>query len=136
MINRTWPHPEHTLRSLAQPGGGIAPMVLSCMREYITFQVDVFLLELDVTGGSYDQMSKLLVHLVRDQWVNHMIDPLVLIVNFVSIARRTGPPSVPNLHLYTYNQIIDVDKVSKRLGYPVFNGMNEHPLISSFCKAT
>ena len=52
MVNDSWPHPDHRLRSLGQPGGGLAPLILSCLRDFITFRVDLFLLELAVSGGT------------------------------------------------------------------------------------
>ena len=80
-LNRSWPHPDNAMMSLGQPGGGLAATVNSCMRDYIRQQrIDVFFLELSVTGpGGPDlegEAAELVRTLVHDQRELHATRPL------------------------------------------------------------
>ena len=145
-LNRSWPHPENALMSLGQPGGGLAASVNSCMRDYIRQQrIDVFFLELSVTGpGGNDlelEATELVRTLVHDQRELHATQPLIFFTsfNFVeaheSVALGGLPPANPaRLHRNEFEKITlkteVLQRIARRLGYPHFSPWPLHQHLS------
>ena len=44
-LNATWPHRDHKLYNLGEPGGDLMPSLLACPASYLTFQPDLVLLD-------------------------------------------------------------------------------------------
>jgi hypothetical protein len=86
MFNESWPHKDSALRSLGQPGGGLAPMIIACLANLVTFRVEIFLLELRITGGAFSQIDKLVRLLVTSQHEKYGHAPLVVFTSFGSVV--------------------------------------------------
>ena len=44
-LNATWPHPQHKLYNLGEPGGDLMPSLLACPSSYLSFQPDLVLID-------------------------------------------------------------------------------------------
>ena len=116
MFNESWPHKDSALRSLGQPGGGLAPMIIACLANLLTFRVDIFLLELRITGGAFSQIDKLVRLLVTSQHEKYGHAPLVVFTSFGSVA----DPFIAGEE-YTRRQGRSILAIAARYGYPVFS---------------
>ena len=116
MLNETWPHRDSALRSLGQPGGGLAPMIVACLADLLTFRVDIFLLELSITGGTFSQIDNLVRLLVTSQHEKYGHAPLVVFTSFGSVADPVNAG-----HAYIRRQGRSILDIAAREGYPVFS---------------
>ena len=119
MFNETWPHKDNALRSLGQPGGGLAPMIIACLANLLDFRVDIFLLELSITGGSYSQIDKLVRLLVTSQHEKYGHAPLIVFTSFGSVADPFSKEGAD--HQYIRRQGHSILTIAAKYGYPVFS---------------
>ena len=114
-VNATWPHPRHALYNLGQPGGGLAKVAAACSRNLITMRVDVFFLELLLTGGGATAVRELARLLADDQRATYGHEPLIFLTNFDSVNwTRTRP------HLF-YDNRREFGRLAVEEGWPLYS---------------
>eukprot|EP00966_Prymnesium_polylepis_P299238 6914263-Prymnesium_polylepis.1 len=75
-LNRTWPHPEHRLINLGEPGGSLIPSIGTCPQTYLgDFEPDVILFDLATTEVKYGE------RLLRNM-INVRPRPVALLIEF------------------------------------------------------
>ena len=121
MFNESWPHKDSALRSLGQPGGGLAPMIIACLANLVTFRVEIFLLELRITGGAFSQIDKLVRLLVTSQHEKYGHAPLIVFTSFGSVADPSLRNEEYKAHSYMRRQGRSILDIATRYGYPVFS---------------
>ena len=92
-------------------------MIVSCLRDYISFRVDAFFLELGITGGAGEQVQALVDALLFDQHSRFGHVPLVMFMLFGSVADEMPLGSVrPNQTTSHELQELRLDQKMRRQG--------------------
>lgn len=138
MVNKSWPHVLHTLYNLGQPGGGLAEVIVSCLRDYFSFRVDVFLLELAIIGGKKANVLELVDALVLDQHARFGHVPLIMFTSFdfvfADVSEYTplnGNRTPGTYHGPAWAERRDtIEQLASRWGWPLFSteGFRRLPL--------
>ncbi|KAL1526617.1 hypothetical protein AB1Y20_015321 [Prymnesium parvum] len=95
-VNASWPHAEHTLYNLGEPGGDFLPSLLACPASYLTFDFDLVLLDFFTAYHAgkhaliYEQAVRSLLGGARS---HRLGPPSVILVNFFEFADRHHPKS-------------------------------------------
>lgn len=124
-INRTWPHPKHALRNLAQSGGGLAVLMESCLRDFVSYPVDLFILEMAANGGSKSDLERLTQKLVGDQQQRYGHDPLVLFASFTPIMGDE----------FGEGRAQTISEIAAAMGYPAYESRPLRMLLNESTKA-
>lgn len=76
-LNRTWPHAEHTVYNMGEPGGDVLTTLIACPRSLLAFgRLDLVLL--DVTINSHQEQERAVRQLLRANGAHSPPPALVL----------------------------------------------------------
>ena len=66
-INATWPHANHRLYNLGEPGGDLMPSILACPGSYLSFKPDMVMVDF-FTAYHGGQSALIYERIVRCCW--------------------------------------------------------------------